>query len=65
MTRVEVRGGNVEGAFKKFKQKVAKSGIPSEIKNRKHYEKPGIKRRKKVEEAKKNSNKKSKSSHST
>lgn len=54
MTRVEVRGGNVEGAFKKFKQKVAKSGVPSEIKDRQHYEKPGMRRRKAKKEAIKN-----------
>ncbi len=57
MTRVVVKNGNVDGAFKKFKQKVAKSGIPSEIRERQHYEKPGIKRRKKIEEARKNNKK--------
>lgn len=60
MTRVEVRGGNIESAFKKFNQKVAKSGIPSEVKNRKHYEKPGIKRRKAKKEAIKNHRKRNK-----
>lgn len=50
MTHVDVRDGNVEGALKKFKLKVQRSGIPSEMKKRKEYAKPGIKRR----EAKKN-----------
>ncbi|MDD2489871.1 MAG: 30S ribosomal protein S21 [Bacilli bacterium] len=58
MTHVVVKNGNVDGALKKFKQKVAKSGIPSEIRERQHYEKPGVKRRKRLEEAKKNSRKK-------
>ena len=45
MTKVVVKDGNVDGALKKWKVKVAKSGVPSEIKKRKHYEKPGVKRR--------------------
>ncbi len=57
MTHVVVRNGNVDGALKKFKQKVARSGIPSEFKKREHYEKPGIKRRKAKAEAIKNSRK--------
>jgi len=57
MTHVVVRNGNVDGALKKFKQKVAKSGIPSEFKKREHYEKPGIKRRKAKAEGIKNSRK--------
>ena len=45
MTKVVVKDGNVDGALKKWKVKVAKSGVPSEVKKRKHYEKPGVKRR--------------------
>ena len=45
MTIVVVKDGNVDGALKKWKVKVAKSGVPSELKKRKHYEKPGVKRR--------------------
>jgi small subunit ribosomal protein S21 len=59
MTHVVVRNGNIDGALKKFKQKVAKSGIPSEFKKREHYEKPGIKRRKAKKEAIKNNKQKS------
>ena len=51
MTKVVVKDGNVDGALKKWKVKVAKSGVPSEVKKRKHYEKPGVKKR---EEKKKN-----------
>ena len=57
MTHVVVRNGNVDGALKKFKQKVAKSGVPSECKKREHYEKPGLKRRNAKKEAIKNSRK--------
>lgn len=45
MTKVEVSNGNVDSALRKFKMKVARSGVPSELKKRKHYEKPGVKRR--------------------
>ena len=45
MTKVVVKDGNVDGALKKWKVKVAKSGVPSELKKRKPYEKPGVKRR--------------------
>ena len=45
MTKVVVKDGNVDGALKKWKVKVATSGVPSELKKRKHYEKPGVKRR--------------------
>ena len=45
MTKVVVQNGNIDGALKKFKAKVARSGVPSELKKRKHYEKPGVKRR--------------------
>ena len=45
MTRVEVKDGNVEGALKRFKIKVQRSGIPSEMKKRKEYAKPGVRRR--------------------
>ncbi len=45
MTKVVVSNGNIDGALKKFKAKVARSGVPSELKKRKHYSKPGVKRR--------------------
>lgn len=57
MTRVVVRNGNIDGALKKFKQKVAKSGVPSECKKREHYEKPGLRKRNAKKEAIKNSRK--------
>ena len=45
MTHVAVRNGNLDGALRKFKQKVARDGIPSEFKKREAYDKPGVKRR--------------------
>lgn len=57
MTKVVVQNGNVDGALKKFKIKVARSGVPSELKKRKHYEKPGVKRRNEKKEMIKNSRK--------
>ncbi len=59
MTHVSVKNGNVDGALRIFKQKFAKSGVPSEIKKRKHYDKPGVKRRKELKENIKNSRKNS------
>ena len=61
MTKVEVRNGNVDNALKRFKIKVARSGVPSELKKRKCYDKPGVKRRKAKEEMIRNSRKRRKS----
>ena len=59
MTKVVVQNGNVDGALKKFKAKVARSGVPSELKKRKFHVKPGVKRRLEKEEGIKNTRKKS------
>ena len=59
MTKVSVKDGNIDGALKKFKVKVARSGVPSEIKKRKFYKKPGIVKREEKEQNIKNSRKKS------
>lgn len=60
MTRVIVKSGNFDGALKKFKQKQAKSGIPSEVKKREHYDKPGVRRRNAKKEAIRNTKRNSK-----
>ncbi len=60
MTKVSVKDGNIDKALKNFKVKVARSGIPSEIKKRKFYKKPGIVKREEKEKNTKNSRKKSK-----
>ena len=61
MTKVEVRNGNVDAALKRFKVKVAKSGVPSELKKHKEYKKPGVKKREAKKEMIKNSRKRNKS----
>lgn len=58
MTKVVVQNGNIDGALRKFKVKVARSGVPSELKKRKFHVKPGVERRIKKEEGIKNSHKK-------
>ena len=42
-----------EIALKKFKKQCEKEGILSEIKKREHYEKPSVKRKKKILAARK------------
>jgi ribosomal protein S21 len=58
MTKVVVTNGNVDGALKRFKAKVARSGVPSELKKHREYTKPGVKRREAKKEMIKNSRKK-------
>ena len=52
----EVRVGDnesIESALIRFKKKIQKAGILSEIKRRERYEKPSIKRKRKSEAARK------------
>ena len=58
MTEVAVKG-NLDGALKRFKMKCSRDGIPSEIKKRKFYDKPGKKRREEKEKNIRNSKKNS------
>jgi small subunit ribosomal protein S21 len=44
---------SIESALKRFKKKIQKAGILSEIKRRERYEKPSVKRRRKAEAARK------------
>ena len=49
MSEVEVRQGeSFESALRRFKKKIEREGILREIKDRKHYEKPSEKKRKKA-----------------
>ena len=57
MISVQVKNGNVEAALKKFKKKVAKSGLPSEVRKKQQYDKPGVQRRNAKKEAIKNNRK--------
>lgn len=45
MTRVTVKNGSLDMALKRFKQKLARDGVPSEKRKREYYDKPGIRRR--------------------
>ncbi|HOE16408.1 MAG TPA: 30S ribosomal protein S21 [Syntrophorhabdaceae bacterium] len=63
MTAVIVREGeSFESALKRFKKQCEKTGILSEIKKREHFEKPSVKRKKKILAAKKRALKKMKRS---
>ena len=58
MSEVRLREGeSLESALKRFKKKTAMAGVMSEIRNREHYEKPSVKRKKKAEAARKKKNK--------
>lgn len=57
MAQVTVKNGNLDGAIKRYKQKLARSGVPSEAKKHDAYDKPGVRRRKAKEEARKNARK--------
>ncbi len=55
----EVRVGeneSIESALKRFKKKIQKAGILSEVKRRERYEKPSIKKKRKSEAARKRRN---------
>ena len=54
MPSVIIREGeSFESALKRFKKQCEKTGILSEIKKREHFEKPSVKRKKKILAAKK------------
>ncbi|MCX5813405.1 MAG: 30S ribosomal protein S21 [Proteobacteria bacterium] len=59
MPAVIVREGeSFESALKRFKKQCEKTGILSEIKKREHYEKPSVRKKKKMLAAKKRALKK-------
>jgi len=48
MTSIRIRDGeSFEGALKRFKKMVEKSGVLTELRKREFYEKPSIKRKRK------------------
>ncbi|RMH67496.1 MAG: 30S ribosomal protein S21 [Cyanobacteria bacterium J003] len=52
----EVRLGeneSIESALRRFKKKIQKAGILSEVKRRERYEKPSLRRKRKQEAARK------------
>ena len=63
MTTIRVKDGeSIEAALKRFKKATEKAGILSEIRKREHYEKPSVKKKKKMLAAKKRSIKKQRKS---
>ncbi len=63
MALVKIRDGEgFEGALRRFKKQVEKSGILSELKKREHYEKPSVRKKKKSIAARKRLLKKQKKS---
>ncbi len=58
MPKVSIKENeSLDSALKRFKRSCAKSGVISEIKKREHYEKPSVKRKKKIEAARKRGSK--------
>ena len=54
MSEIQVgENESIESALKRFKKKIQKAGILSEIKRRERYEKPSVKRKRKSETARK------------
>ena len=54
MSEVRVaEGESIEAALKRFKKKIQKAGILTEVKRRERYEKPSVRRKKKAEAARK------------
>ena len=54
MSEVRVRKNEtLDSALRRFKRNISKDGVLAELKKRKHYEKPSVKRKKKSEAARK------------
>ena len=53
----------MDQALRKFKQKVARDGVPSEWKKREAYDKPGVRRRAAKKEGIKNSQKRNRANN--
>jgi small subunit ribosomal protein S21 len=54
LAEVQIQPGeSIESALKRFKKKIQKAGILSEIKRREHYVKPSVKKKRKAEAARK------------
>ena len=52
MSVVKVEDGeSLERALKRFKKECQKSGILAEVRRREHYEKPSVKKKRKIEAA--------------
>ncbi len=60
MAKITVKDGNIDAALRKLKVSVAKSGVPSKLKEKRYAEKPGVKTRREKEEMTRNAKKKNK-----
>lgn len=54
MSEIRIRKNeSLDNALRRFKRNVSKDGVLAEVKKRRHYEKPSVKRKKKSEAARK------------
>ncbi|OEF96952.1 30S ribosomal protein S21 [Vulcanibacillus modesticaldus] len=54
MSEIRVRKNeSLDSALRRFKRNISRDGVLAEIKKRKHYEKPSVRRKKKSEAARK------------
>ncbi|HZG55857.1 MULTISPECIES: 30S ribosomal protein S21 [Paenibacillus] len=54
MSETKVRKNEtIDAALRRFKRSISKDGVLAEVKKRRHYEKPSVKRKKKSEAARK------------
>lgn len=54
MTETKVRKNeSIDSALRRFKRNTARSGVLAEVRKRKHYEKPSVRRKLKSEAARK------------
>jgi small subunit ribosomal protein S21 len=54
MSKVIIKDNEtLDSALRRFKRDCAKAGIMGEIRKREHYDKPSVKRKKKIEAARK------------
>jgi small subunit ribosomal protein S21 len=57
MLDIEIKNGNVEGALKLYKKKVQNTKQIEQLRERQTYEKPSVKKRLMIEEAKRKNKK--------
>ncbi|NMB40987.1 MAG: 30S ribosomal protein S21 [Firmicutes bacterium] len=54
MSKIRVgKNESLDSALRRFKRQCARTGIFSEVRRRKHYEKPSVRRKRKAEAARK------------
>lgn len=54
MSEIRVKKNeSLDSALRRFKRNISKDGVMAEVKKRKHYEKPSVRRKKKSEAARK------------